>query len=135
MIEPGTQQCLNTSCMDCFQFISKEAEEDLQKGFLPGNTQQSMQWAMKVSTDWKKAREFALEEACLEGLLKRVNPEDLVMWLCSWQKCKTVKGPLCANMSRCTVNITFNQASPSPPPLPAIMSEELDQILEGFPGL
>ena len=68
----------NTSCMDRFQFVSKEAEEDLQKGFVPENTQQSMQWAMKVSTDWKKAREFALEEACLEGLLKRVNPEDLV---------------------------------------------------------
>ena len=93
--------------MDRFQFVSKEAEEDRQKGFVPGNTQQSMQWAMKVSTDWKKAREFALEEAFLEGLLKRVNPEDLVMWLCLWQDCKTVKGPLCVNMSECTVNITF----------------------------
>ena len=121
--------------MDRFQFVSKEAEEDLQKGFVPGNTQQSMQWAMKVFSDWQKAREFALEEACLEGLLKRVNPEDLVMWLCLWQDCKTVKGPLCVNMSGCTVNITFNEASPPPPPLPAIMSEELDQILEGFPGL
>ena len=94
-----------------------------------------MQWALKGFSDWKKAREFALEKACLEGLLKHANPEDLAMWLCSWQKCETVKGPLYANMSGCAVNITFNQASPPLPPLPAIMSEELDQILEGFPGL
>ena len=54
--------------------------------------QQPMQWALKGFSDWKKAREFALEEACLEGLLKRANPEDLVMWLCLLQKCETVKG-------------------------------------------
>ena len=54
---------------------------------------------MKVLSDWKKAREGALEEACPEDLLEHANPEDLVRWL------------------------------------PAIKPEELDQILEGFPGL
>ena len=88
MMEPGTQQCLQ----HIVQFVSKEAEEDLQKGFVPGNTQQPMQWALKGFSDWKKAREFALEEACLEGLLKHANPEDLVIWLCLLQKCETVKG-------------------------------------------
>ena len=55
----------NTLGTDCFEFVSKEAE-DLQKGFVPGNTQRSMQWSMKVFCDWKKAREVALEEACSE---------------------------------------------------------------------
>ena len=54
---------------------------------------------MKVFSDWKKAREGALEVACPEDLLERANPEDLVRWL------------------------------------PAIKPEELDQILEGLPGL
>ena len=71
----------NASGTDRFQFVSKEAEEDLQKGFVPGNTQRSTQWAMKVFSDWKKAREAALEEACPEDLLERANPEDLVRWL------------------------------------------------------
>ena len=70
----------NALVTDRFQFVSKEAE-DLQKGFVPGNTQRSMQWAIKSFSDWKKAREFALEEACPEDLLERANPEDLVRWL------------------------------------------------------
>ena len=58
-------------------FVSKEAE-DLQKGFVPGNIQRCTQWAMKVFSDWKKAREGAEEVACLEDLLELVSPEDLV---------------------------------------------------------
>ena len=57
-----------------FQFISKEAEQNLQKGFVPGNTRRSTQWAMKVFSDWKKAREVALEEVCPEDLLEHANP-------------------------------------------------------------
>ena len=60
----------NASGTDHFQFVGK--------GFVPGNTQQSTQWAMKVFSDWTRAREVALEEACPEDSLERANPEDLV---------------------------------------------------------
>lgn len=50
-----------------FQFVTKEAEEDLQKGFAP--TLNAPQWALKVFSSWKTARVHALEEACPNNLL------------------------------------------------------------------
>ena len=41
---------------DRFQFVTQEDEKDLQKEFIPGNTQRATLWAMKVFGDWKKAR-------------------------------------------------------------------------------
>ena len=99
---------------DHFQFVSKEAE-DLQKGFVPGNTQRSTQWVMKVFFDWKKAREVALEEAYPEDLLERANPEDLVRWLSLLQKHKTVKGTTIRQQQFLVYwQGFFNQAQPPP---------------------
>ena len=61
--------------------MSKEATEDLQKGFVPGTTQRFTQWDLKVFSDWKNAKGGALKEACPEDLLECANPEDLVRWL------------------------------------------------------
>ena len=71
----------NCSGAGRFQFVTKEAEEDLQKGFTPENTQRSTQWALNVFRDWKTARVDAQEEACPDDLLERANPADLVRWL------------------------------------------------------
>ena len=54
---------------DRFQFVSKEAEV-LQKRFVPGNTQRSTHWAMKVFSDWKKAREVAITAKELDQILE-----------------------------------------------------------------
>ena len=43
----------NCSGPGCFQLVIKEAEEDLEKGFIPENTQHATQWALKVFCDWK----------------------------------------------------------------------------------
>ena len=66
---------------DCFQFVTQEDEKDLQKEFIPGNTQRATLWAMKVFGDWKKARKDAHKEACPDYLLERADPADLVRWI------------------------------------------------------
>ena len=51
---------------------------------------------MKVFSDWKKAREVALEEACLEDLLEHANPEGLAVCassiFVSWMTGKAITG-------------------------------------------
>ena len=63
----------NCSGLGCFQFVTKEAEEE---GFISENILRVTQWALKVFSDWKAARIDAQEEACLNDLLKRANPAD-----------------------------------------------------------
>ena len=58
---------------DCFQFVTQEDEKDLQKKFIPGNTQRATLWAMKVFGDWKKARKDTRKKACPDDLLKRAD--------------------------------------------------------------
>ena len=53
-----------------FSFLSKEDELDLQKAFVPSNTQRSTDWAVKVFFDWKKARRDAGKDECPDDLLE-----------------------------------------------------------------
>ena len=50
--------------------MTQEDKKDLQKEFIPGNTQRTTLWAMKVFGNWKKARKDARKEACLDDLLE-----------------------------------------------------------------
>ena len=75
-IESSAKDVGNCSGPGRFQFVTKEAEEDLQEGFISENILRVTQWALKVFSDWKAARIDAQEEACLNDLLKRANPAD-----------------------------------------------------------
>ena len=47
------------------KFVTKEAEKNLQKGFVLGNTQSTYtQTVPKVFSEWKLAQEDALDGAC-----------------------------------------------------------------------
>ena len=58
-----------------FSFLSKEDELDLQKAFVPSNTQRSTDWAVKVFFDWKKARRDAGELRNSMNFLVQCNSE------------------------------------------------------------
>ena len=64
-----------------FKFLSDEDAKKLQKSFIPKNTQRSTNWAIKVFSQWKKAREDSGLELCPDDLLELAVPEDLCKWL------------------------------------------------------
>ena len=66
-------EILETYLVIASMFVTQEDEKDLQKEFIPGNTQRATLWAMKVFGDWKKARKDARKEACAGDLLERAD--------------------------------------------------------------
>ena len=74
-----------------FEFLSKEDAEDLQKDFVPANTERSTKWAMKVCSDWKEAR--VGDDCPPDDLLERADATELVKWLsCSPLKREMARG-------------------------------------------
>ena len=53
----------------CFDFLSKEDQQDLQKNFTPQNTQRSTHWALKVFSGWREARKKTKKKGGLTNLL------------------------------------------------------------------
>ena len=53
----------------CFDFLSKEDQQDLQKNFIPQNTQCFTHWALKVFSGWREAHERTKKKGGLTTLL------------------------------------------------------------------
>ena len=55
-------------------------EEEIRKPIVPGNTQRSTSWAVKVFSAVKACEEVGLE-SCPLVLLEWADPDDLCKWL------------------------------------------------------
>ena len=64
-----------------FAFLSGEDADQLKKTFVPGNTKRATNWALKVFTEWRKAREDQGLEVCPGDILERPVVDDLCKWL------------------------------------------------------
>ena len=63
-----------------FYPFNEDAKNTAEKLY-PKNTQRTTNWAIKVFSQWKKAREDTGLELCPDNLLELAVPEDLCKWL------------------------------------------------------